>query len=158
MNVIGTVRVLEAAARVRRAGRVLVDRRRDLRRVRPRDRAPARAGRSPYGIAKLCGGGVPCAAGTASTAAATSSLRFANVYGPRQEPSLEGGVVAIFLERLAAASRPLIYGDGTQTRDFVYVGDVAGAPWPRSAATGVVFNIGTGIETTVLELHAPVQR
>jgi UDP-glucose 4-epimerase len=84
----------------------------------------------------------------------TVALRFSNVYGPRQDPLGEGGVVAIFCA-VAAGQRPraTIYGDGRQTRDFVYVGDVveaclAAAP---SDATGA-YNVATGRETTVLQL------
>ena len=57
-----------------------------------------------------------------------------NVYGPRQDPLGEAGVIAIFCGRLRAGERPTIFGDGTQTRDYVYVGDVVRAPrWPRRA-------------------------
>ena len=81
---------------------------------------------SPYGIAKKCGEeyllGWNRIHGTR-----TSSLRFANVYGPRQDAGLEGGVVAIFLERLARGEPTTIFGDGAQSRDFVYVGDVVAA-------------------------------
>jgi UDP-glucose 4-epimerase len=82
------------------------------------------------------------------------SCRLANVYGPRQLPTLEGGVVAIFLDRLRDGRETEIFGDGTQTRDFVYVGDVAAAfiAAATAAATGAV-NIGTGIGTSVLELY-----
>jgi UDP-glucose 4-epimerase len=80
-------------------------------------------------------------------------LRFANVYGPRQDSSLEGGVAAIFLERLAHGDETLIFGDGLQTRDFVYVGDVVGALLAAADRDGGTFNIGTGQETTVLELY-----
>lgn len=80
-------------------------------------------------------------------------LRFANVYGPRQSAALEGGVVAIFMERLARGDETVIYGDGEQSRDFVYVGDVVAAVLAGAAAHGGTFNVGTGIETTVNELH-----
>jgi UDP-glucose 4-epimerase len=82
------------------------------------------------------------------------SCRLANVYGPRQLPTLEGGVVAIFLDRLRDGRETEIFGDGTQTRDFVYVGDVAAAfiAAATASATGAV-NIGTGIGTSVLELY-----
>ena len=55
------------------------------------------------------------------------TLRYGNVYGPRQDPTGDAGVVAIFCERLLTGRRPVVFGDGTQTRDFVYVGDVAAA-------------------------------
>jgi UDP-glucose 4-epimerase len=81
------------------------------------------------------------------------SLRLANVYGPRQDPLGEGGVIAIFCGRLRAGARPTIYGDGRQTRDFVYVGDVVDALLAAAGSEVVgAFNIGTGIETDLLEL------
>jgi UDP-glucose 4-epimerase len=81
------------------------------------------------------------------------SLRLGNVYGPRQDPLGEAGVVAIFCGRLMAGGRPTVYGDGRQTRDYIYVGDVVAAALAaaESEATGAI-NIGTGIETDVLEL------
>jgi UDP-glucose 4-epimerase len=81
------------------------------------------------------------------------SLRLANVYGPRQDPLGEAGVVAIFCGRLDAGEAPTIYGDGRQTRDYVFVGDVVDALLlaAESAASGV-YNIGTGVETSVLGL------
>jgi UDP-glucose 4-epimerase len=85
------------------------------------------------------------------------SLRYANVYGPRQDPRGEAGVVSIFLGRLAAGERPRIFGDGSQTRDYVYVGDVARATL-AAAGKGGVFNVGTGIETSVLELYELCRR
>ena len=81
------------------------------------------------------------------------SLRFANVYGPRQLSKLEGGVVAIFMERLAAGERCRIFGDGRQTRDFVYVGDVVAAMLAALGRDGGVYNVGTGRETSVNELY-----
>jgi UDP-glucose 4-epimerase len=80
-------------------------------------------------------------------------LRFANVYGPRQSAALEGGVIAIFLERLAAGEPTTIFGDGTNTRDFVHVDDVVRALLLAAGRRGGVFNVGTGIETSVSELH-----
>lgn len=81
------------------------------------------------------------------------SLRLGNVYGPRQDPLGEAGVIAIFCGRLRAGERPTVFGDGTQTRDYIYVGDVVAA---ALAAAGSSFsgpvNIGSGIETDVLEL------
>jgi UDP-glucose 4-epimerase len=80
-------------------------------------------------------------------------LRFANVYGPRQDSGLEGGVVAIFLERMARGEETVIFGDGRQTRDFVYVGDVVDALLAAIGHDGGTYNVGTGSETSVLELH-----
>src|SRR6185437_7611235 len=83
-----------------------------------------------------------------------------NVYGPRQDPHGEAGVVAIFFGRLAAGEPPLVFGDGLQTRDYVYVGDVVDANLRALAYTGreTAFNIGTGVETNVLDLLAAAQR
>ncbi|HYG96682.1 MAG TPA: GDP-mannose 4,6-dehydratase [Solirubrobacterales bacterium] len=81
------------------------------------------------------------------------SLRLGNVYGPRQDPLGEAGVIAIFCGRLEQGGRPTVYGDGTQTRDYIYVGDVVSAAIAagESGVTGPI-NIGTGRETNVLEL------
>jgi len=81
------------------------------------------------------------------------SLRLGNVYGPRQDPLGEAGVIAIFCGLLREGGRPTIFGDGTQTRDYIYVGDVVSAALAAgdSQATGSI-NIGTGRETDVLQL------
>jgi UDP-glucose 4-epimerase len=93
-------------------------------------------------------------------------LRYANVYGPRQDPHGEGGVVAIFGRKALADERPIVYGDGLQTRDYVFVGDVvaatiaAGEQAASTSATAqeaTLHNVGTGVETNVLELWAAVQ-
>jgi UDP-glucose 4-epimerase len=112
---------------------------------------------SPYGIAKKCGeeylAGWNRIHGTRHV-----SLRFANVYGERQDSGLEGGVVAIFLERMARGDETVIYGDGEQSRDFVYVGDVVAALLATVGREGGPFNIGTGVATSVNELHAACRR
>ena len=82
------------------------------------------------------------------------ALRFANVFGERQDSGLEGGVVAIFLERMALGEETVIFGDGEQRRDFVYVGDVVDALLATVGRGGGPFNIGTGVATSVNELHA----
>lgn len=108
---------------------------------------------SPYGINKLTSEhylhfymhtyGIPYVA-----------LRYANVYGPRQNPHGEAGVVAIFTESLLAGKQPRIYGDGKQTRDFVYVGDVIQANLRALDYDGSgCFNIGTGRETDINALY-----
>lgn len=81
------------------------------------------------------------------------ALRFGNVYGPRQDPHGEAGVIAIFCGRFAEGGRPTVFGDGTQTRDYIYVGDLVDAILAAadSDIEGAV-NIGTEEETTVLEL------
>lgn len=80
------------------------------------------------------------------------ALRYANVYGPRQNPHGEAGVVAIFCSRILSGRTCLIYGDGSQTRDYVYVGDVARANVLALDSKSGSYNIGTGVETSVNEL------
>lgn len=86
-------------------------------------------------------------------------LAMANVYGPRQDPGLEGGVTAIFARAMLEGRRPTIFGDGRQTRDFVYVEDAVDA-FLRAANSrgGVLLNIGSGRETTVLQLYETLAR
>jgi UDP-glucose 4-epimerase len=81
------------------------------------------------------------------------SLRLGNVYGPRQDPLGEAGVIAIFCGKLRGGERPTVFGDGTQTRDYIYVGDVVAAALAAATSdfSGPI-NIGSGIETDVLEL------
>ena len=83
------------------------------------------------------------------------SLRFSNVYGPRQDPKGEAGVVAIFIEKLLKGERPTIFGNGNQTRDFIFVEDVVSACLKTMEYKGEkeIFNIGTGIETSINELY-----
>jgi UDP-glucose 4-epimerase len=108
---------------------------------------------SPYGIAKKCGEeyllGWNRIHGSSHV-----PLRFANVYGPRQDAGLEGGVVAIFLERLARGDGTTIYGDGSQSRDFVYVDDIVAALLATVGKSGGPYNVGTGEDMTVAQLHA----
>jgi UDP-glucose 4-epimerase len=81
-------------------------------------------------------------------------LRFANVYGPRQDAAGEGGVVAIFVDKLAKGVRPAIFGDGEQTRDFIYVKDVAAASVAAlRRGDGGTFNVSTGKGLTVNYLY-----
>jgi UDP-glucose 4-epimerase len=112
---------------------------------------------SPYGIAKKCGEeyllGWNRIHGTTHV-----PLRFANVYGPRQDAGLEGGVVAIFLERLADGRPTTIFGDGRQSRDFAYVDDVIEAMLTAVGQEGGPYNVGTGEATTIAELHDAATR
>ena len=86
-------------------------------------------------------------------------LALANVYGPRQDPHGEAGVVAIFAGKLLAGETPTIFGDGNQTRDFVFVDDVVDAfARARFAGSGLLANVGTGTETTVNNLFATMAR
>jgi UDP-glucose 4-epimerase len=86
------------------------------------------------------------------------SLRYGNVYGPRQDPHGEAGVVAIFFNALRAGHTPKVFGDGRQTRDYVFVGDVARATVAAAERDGGVYNVGTGRETSVVELLELCQR
>lgn len=84
-------------------------------------------------------------------------LALANVFGPRQDPGLEGGVTAIFAQAMLEGRRPTVFGDGGQTRDFVYVADVVDAFLRAAdAGDGELVNIGSGRETSVLELYDTV--
>ncbi|WP_412709737.1 NAD-dependent epimerase/dehydratase family protein [Atrimonas thermophila] len=80
------------------------------------------------------------------------ALRYGNVYGPRQDPQGEAGVVAIFCGRILRGKPCVVFGDGRKTRDYVYVEDVARANLLAVFAPSGVYNIGTGRETSVLEL------
>ena len=120
---------------------------------------------SPYGIAKLAAEyymayyarvhGLECV-----------SLRYANVYGPRQDPHGEAGVVAIFCNRLLDGRPMTVFGDGSQTRDYVFVKDVARANLaaaqgdlpPIGRLDARAFNVGTGIETSVVQLADALRR
>jgi len=83
------------------------------------------------------------------------ALRLGNVYGPRQDPLGEAGVVAIFCGKLRGGGRPTVFGDGTQTRDYIYVGDIVDAALAAAASDYVgAVNIGTGKEVSVLDLIA----
>jgi UDP-glucose 4-epimerase len=153
VNVVGTVRVLEAA---RAAGAQVVfsstggaiygECERPAREDAPR--LPL----SPYGTAKLAAEEY---LGTWNRlyGMGNVSLRFANVYGPRQDSGLEGGVVAIFLERMQRGERATIFGDGEQVRDFVYVGDVVDAVLRAVGREGGPFNVASGEATSIAELH-----
>ncbi len=107
---------------------------------------------SPYGTAKLAAEEY-LATWNRLHDASHVALRFGNVFGPHQAASLEGGVVAIFLERMAEGETSTIFGDGSQTRDFVYVGDVVRAVLAAAGHDGGVFNVGTGLETSVSALY-----
>jgi UDP-glucose 4-epimerase len=107
---------------------------------------------SPYGTAKLC---AEAYGGTFSRQAGLEfvALRYANVYGPRQDPHGEAGVVAIFATRLVHGAPVVINGDGTQTRDYVHVQDVVRANIAAVDGPAGIYNIGTGIETDVNALY-----
>jgi UDP-glucose 4-epimerase len=107
---------------------------------------------SPYGASKLAAEGY-LRTFHALHGLSYAALRYANVYGPRQDPHGEAGVVAIFASRLLAGHEAIINGDGRQTRDYTYVADVADANL-RALTSDMVgaFNVGTGVETDVNRL------
>jgi UDP-glucose 4-epimerase len=158
VNVIGTLRILEGA---RRHGTQVVFSSTGGAMygecARPAREDDERRPLAPYGASKLAGEEY-LATWNRLHGARHVSLRFANVYGPRQLAQLEGGVIAIFLERMAADEPTQIFGDGRQSRDFIYVSDVAQAMLAAAGHDGGVYNVGTGVETSVLELHALCRR
>jgi UDP-glucose 4-epimerase len=154
MNVLGTVRVLEAARHhgaqvvfASTGGAIYGE-----CEVAAREDSPLEP-LSPYGTGKLAAEeyirSYNRLYGTRHIA-----LRYGNVYGPRQDPHGEAGVVAIFLGALARGEQARIYGDGLQTRDYVYVGDVARATTSTLGQDSGVYNVGTGRETSVVDLYA----
>jgi UDP-glucose 4-epimerase len=109
---------------------------------------------SPYGVAKLAAERYLFYYHTVYGLDVTC-LRYANVYGPRQSPHGEAGVVAIFLDRLLAGQVAVINGDGLQTRDYVFVGDVVAANLAAVGLAGFnILNVGTGVESSVVEVYA----
>ena len=159
VNVLGTLRVLEAA---RPHGAQVVFSSTGGAIYGECDDGPVVEGAaltplSPYGTAKLAGEEY---LRTYNRLHGTKhvSLRFGNVYGPRQDPHGEAGVVAIFLGALARGEQASIFGEGLQTRDYVYVGDVARATTSALGQDGGVFNVGTGRETSVVDLYELCRR
>ena len=109
---------------------------------------------SPYGQSKFCAEGY-CELFRRLHGLSTVSVRYGNVFGPRQDPLGEAGVIAIFCGKLLEGGQPTVFGDGLQTRDYVYVGDVVAANLAAADSDGWgAYNIGTGIETTVLDIVA----
>lgn len=159
INILGTLNVLEAA---RAAGtRKVVFASSGGAVYGPRVKLPARERATrvpptPYGISKKA------VEGYFRWYAETYGLSYvllapSNIYGPRQNAGAEGGVVAVFIESMLAGRRPTIYGDGTQTRDFVYVEDVVDAFLRAAdAGDGVFLNIGSGVETSIADLYDEV--
>src|SRR4051794_39659948 len=160
INVGGTVNVLEAARRAGVARVVNSSTGGGVYGGSGRGAAPpgeVPAAMSPYGQGKYAAEGY-CGLYRRLYGMSTVSLRYANIYGPRQDPHGEGGVVAIFCGKLLEGGVPRVFGDGSQTRDYTYVGDVVAANLAAAAAdvTGA-YNVGTGVETTVLELIVALQ-
>lgn len=111
---------------------------------------------SPYGISKLCGEHY-VSYFQRTSGIQTVCLRYANVYGPRQDPEGEAGVVAIFIQKVLNNEQPIINGNGRQTRDFVFVDDVVEANLAvMGQQTKGVYNVGTGVETSINELFRMV--
>src|SRR5690242_9103865 len=159
VNVLGTLRILEAARRhdarvvFASTGGAIYGECDDGPATETAERRPL----SPYGTSKLAGEEY-LATWNRLYGAPHVSLRFGNVYGPRQEPHSEAGVVAIFMGRLRDGGTPRIYGGGRQTRDYVFVADVVRAMLAAAGHDGGVFNVGTGGETSVVELYDAIQR
>jgi UDP-glucose 4-epimerase len=152
VNVIGTIRVLEAARE--HATRVVLASTGGAiygECEEPAGEDAPRRPLAPYGASKLAAEEY-LATYNRLYGSEHVGLRYGNVYGPRQDPHGEAGVVAIFFGRLAERERPHVYGDGTQERDYVYVEDVAEATVRALDGPAGVFNVGTGVATSVLEL------
>jgi UDP-glucose 4-epimerase len=162
INVEGTVNVLEAA-RAAGVGRVVntstggaiygdVD-------TIPSPETTPPAPMAGYGTSKFCAEQY-CGLYARLHGLRTVTLRYGNVFGPRQDPLGEAGVIAIFCGKLMEGGRPRIYGDGRQTRDYVYVGDVVAANLAAAdnPNVGGEVNIGTGRETSVLDLVQILQQ
>jgi UDP-glucose 4-epimerase len=113
---------------------------------------------APYGLSKFCAENY-CGVFTRLHGLSTVSLRYGNVYGPRQDPLGEAGVIAIFCGKLLEGERPTIFGDGKQTRDYVFVGDVVRANLDAvGSQAGGPFNIGRGEPSSVLDIVAALAR
>ena len=152
VNVLGTIRILEAAREhgvrvvfASTGGAIYGEC------EEPASETAARSPLAPYGVSKLAGEEY-LATYNRLYGSEHTTLRYGNVFGPRQDPHGEAGVVAIFLGRLASGETPHIYGDGRQERDYVFVGDVARATLAALERPAGVFNVGTGVATSVLEL------
>ncbi|HEY5159596.1 MAG TPA: NAD-dependent epimerase/dehydratase family protein [Gaiellaceae bacterium] len=153
VNVIGTVQVLEAARST--GSRVVFSSTGGAiygECDEPADETSERQPLAPYGTAKLAGEEYLLTYQRLH-GMANVVLRFGNVFGPRQDPHGEAGVVAIFLGRLRDGETCLIFGDGKQERDYVFVGDVVAAALKAAEVEGGIFNVGTGRATSVLELY-----
>ncbi|EFC84886.1 NAD-dependent epimerase/dehydratase family protein [Parafrankia sp. EUN1f] len=163
LNVLGTINVLEAA-RLAGASKVIHTSSGGsiygTPAVLPVSEAVAPSPESPYAAGKAAGE-LYLNVYRATYGLASTALALGNVFGPRQDPHGEAGVVAIFGTALLEGRPTKIFGDGTTSRDYVYVADVADAfarCVPAEAANGLRLNIGTAVETTVRDLHSRVAR
>ena len=158
VNVLGTIRLLEAAREhgtrivFASTGGAIYGECAD-----PADEGSPREPLSQYGTSKLAGEEY-LATYNRLYGSGHTALRYGNVFGPRQDPHGEAGVVAIFLGLLARRESPHIFGDGSQQRDYVYVGDVAAVTLAALAGPAGVYNVGTGNATSVLELFEVCRR
>ena len=157
VNVAGTLNLLEATRRTKARRLVLASTGGAIYgegagRPLPLDEQAECRPDAPYGQSKYAAEGY-LALYSRLYGLSTAALRLGNVYGSRQDPLGEAGVVAIFCGALLEGGTPRVFGDGHQTRDYVYVGDIVEAflAGARSEAQGT-YNIGTGVETSVLEL------
>jgi len=155
INVIGTINMLAAAqeAGVRRfinsstGGAIYGE-----GRVIPAPETHPAEPEAGYGQSKLSAEGY-CGLFRRLHGLSTVSLRYGNVYGPRQDPLGEAGVIAIFCGKLADGGQPTVFGDGMQTRDYVYVGDVVSANLAAADSdAGGAFNVGLGVQSTVMDI------
>ncbi len=163
INVIGSLNVLEGARRAGSRKVVFASSGGTIYGAPEGDDLPVKESHpqmpiSPYGVSKKVVAHYLHAYRTLHELEYTA-LALANVYGPRQDPHGEAGVVAIFAGRLLSGEPCTIFGDGAQTRDYVYVDDVVDA-FVRAAERGggLVLNIGTGVETSVSELYETMAR
>ena len=158
-NVLGTISVLEAARRcdaqviLTSTGGAIYGECAGGPAAETHSRQPL----APYGTSKLAGEEY-LATWNRLYGTRHVALRLANVYGPRQDPHGEAGVVSIFLSHLLERAPAKIFGSGSQTRDYVYAGDVARALLAATERSGGVYNIGTGVETSVSELYDRCQQ
>jgi UDP-glucose 4-epimerase len=158
INVLGTVNVLEAARE--QGTKVVFSSTGGAIYGECDGPAPEKAPRrpiAPYGTSKLAAEEY-LATYNRLYEAGHISLRYGNVYGPRQDPHGEAGVVAIFFSKLRAEETPTVFGDGSQERDYVFVGDVVRATLAAPERDGGVFNVGTGRATSVVDLLELCQR
>ncbi|MCB0964929.1 MAG: NAD-dependent epimerase/dehydratase family protein [Acidimicrobiales bacterium] len=163
INVIGSLHVLEGARRAGTRKVVFASSGGTIYGAPEGDDLPTKESHpqepiSPYGVAKKVVGDYLHAYRELHQLEYTA-LALANVYGPRQDPHGEAGVVAIFAGRLLAGEPCTVFGDGGQTRDYVYVDDVVDA-FVRAAEKGggLLLNIGTGVETSVTELYTTMAK
>jgi UDP-glucose 4-epimerase len=160
-NVVATVRLLSAAVRAKTRTFILASSGGAIygeQETFPAAESHPTRPESPYGLSKLCGE-LYCDYFVRTTPVRTVALRFGNIYGPRQDPHGEAGVVAIFAQKMLRGEVPTVNGDGGQTRDYVFVDDVVAATvasLTNSQARGA-YNIGTGIETDVNTLARQIQ-